>query len=662
MNLIKTEVPQLSDPERQFQGIKIISIRASHQEGEFYPTFMVDIKPYRGTELSSSTHFAWTPPEEMIFTIGNASWTCRPGDTPRRISGNEVVYQVKYIPTPFYTLRYGSYGKNVVWLSCPTWMYDQYTASYNEDEYKIFHKESDVYPSNGFTVNEILEDLGELIEVSITAALSKIHVTQPTIMLRSDTPFVSFINSLLPNGFPYVWDSQSDALTVAMAEPSTEDLSIPPGAYNLDYTSDAVVQYDSVEILGGQYKLGHGMTLGDNPGFRSATSTRASQIVIDALPAETKILNGKEQTTQVTRKTQTDLDGNPFAVLQEIQEISGPINDKSGDFVQDGLIKKAVIDYEYENVDPMVYSEPRLIKTTTTSSGYITKFFSGPARRESSSGILYYLTKALDVITYAEFIAMEIADRPDILMSAYVGWRDDDEIIEEDKAYVKPAAVTQDWPEGYEKSDSKNVRRFAFYLASAWYDGASEGKATLEKIAHVLRNEDSPTEASIVSITSTIVPPEMRQPEIIDKKVKLNSPGSYSFEETRTTYSQDSDKLMNDSNTTAINSTPPSAPTKYRTEPLRAFLRTVPDDPLFGQNDRDRVFFGTTGTIPTCNPQDFERWAGMLFWQMTHTKKMLTCSVRNYILPQGYRVGAGTVIAWEASQQGAESSAEMVIM
>jgi len=140
----------------------IIDVSASHAVGEIAPTFTVTFRPPRGMLDPFATHFAWTPPAVVKFTIAGTTWECVPGDAPRSV-GNGVEYSIQYIPKPLYTLRHGSYKTSIAWLSCPQWQYEQFLTSYDEEEWTIFHKPSDVYASDGWTVSEVLVKIGELL-------------------------------------------------------------------------------------------------------------------------------------------------------------------------------------------------------------------------------------------------------------------------------------------------------------------------------------------------------------------------------------------------------------------------------------------------------------------------------------------------------------------
>jgi hypothetical protein len=623
------------------------SIQASHQEKEICPTFSVRCRPDRGNEEEASTHFAYTPPAEVTFVIGNARWTCVPGDSPRRLSGGEgVTYQIDYIPKPMYLLRYGRYGKNVVWISCPQWQYDQYMQGIDTDEYQVFHKVCDVYTSDGFTVNEVIEKLENLIELDITSKLPPLHLPQPSIMLSKEQIFSNFINTLLPSGFTYVWDLQFGKFVLALAEPSTEDFILPPGVTHIDYDSPAVVNYNSVTITGAPYKINSGITL-DTSAFGaklgSVSSSRFLQTIEETLPKETQEVDGQSQTTQTVRSIRTDPDGNPFAVLSETTEVTGPIFNALGVQTSIGLLKRTITTNTYENGDAIVFQVPRLVESEIKSSGYITKL--SPTEVGAANGTVYYLTDELNILSRTEYLALS-PSFPTILCSAYTWWVDDYETIVETKTYVQPSSmeVTKDWPEGYEKGDTRQITRQVYSVGGVYYDCLEDTKTVLQKIAQQLQNESSPSIGSTTASSRTV--------EMNTRKFKIESPGSYSFEDTLSTFNQVAGRMENETQTTRINSTPPSNPTQYRTEPLKATV---------GEKG-EKLVYGTSGQIPTANPVDFQAWGGQLYYILTQVQKAMTITVRNYVIPQGYRIGNGTVTGWTISLRGGESQVQMTII
>ena len=624
-------------------GLAAHQISASHPPGEIAPTFTVTIFPDGGTEQAVSTHLTYFPPDKVTFTIGNVSWACVLKDSPRRITGNTVGYTCRYEPIVLRTLRLGSYKKNVSWVSCPEWEFEQYQKSLDEEEWEIYFKRSDPYPSNGFSVNQIFEDVGKLIGQPITAKFPELPVTEKSVILQKEQKFLDFLRSLLPSGFVYVWDWQFGQLTVALAEPSTSGLTVPPGAYDIEYDVPEVVPYNAVTITGGRYKINYGISLRMSDSLGSLSSqTRGNQVISEELPPETRQVNGHTQTTQATRTLQTDPDGNSFAVLTETEEISGPIFNAKGQFAREGVLQRRTTTHHYENADASIYQEPRLIKSTTTTSGYVTAISS--QKELSSDGTLWYLTEDLSVINRADYLNIPFADRPSVLGSARVVWRESYEQTSETKSYIQGTQVTLDWPEGYETNDDQAVTRHTFKIKGNIYECTESGQTILQQVASSLQNEEEPSIGSIAAMSRVV---ESRQ-----RKNKLQAPSCYAFEETVGGLDRTTGGLTPNTQCVRINSTPPSAPTKYRTKPLELTLC----------DEGATVLYAFHGQIPTCNPQAFQIWGSKLFRDQTQPPRTMGVTVPNYVVPQGYRLGGGTVIGWEATQDGGRSQARMTII
>lgn len=626
-----------------------IRIEATHAPGELAPSFEVEIAPHLGTEGDQTRHLTWTPPASVTFTIGDGSWTCVPLGSPRTISKtNGVLYHVTYIPSSLYWLRYGRYGKHVVWVSAPKWQYDTYLDAVDTSEYTVYFRETDIYTAWGWTINDILSSLSSLINstgqtdtnFAITSDLPAFHVPQPTVTLSKDQTILTFVQSLLPPNFTYVWDWQRGALHVALAEPSTQDFSIPPDAYDISYEVPEQLTYDSVILTGAPYKINHGMTL-DPTGPLGSVSSRANTTLIETLPLQTETVQGYPQTTLTTRTIQTDMDGNPFAVLSETVEVTGPLFSNTGAYAGLGLIRRSETTNTYDHLDAIVYEAPRLTGSSTTTSGYITRFLN--SQITTSTGKLFYLTEDYRVLDYDDYYAISYDERPDILGTAYQTWVDDYETITETKTYISEDDVTPDWPEGFEKTYTQQIAQEVSFVYGMDFSCLDNPQTALQQVAYQII-QAAGTSMGAVSTRSTTV-------QSLQKTVKLESPQSYVYEELRSRLNTHTKKLETALTRTRINSLPPSAPSRYRTEPLKATI---------GESG-EKLITAYTSQIPTANPSDFERWAGKLYYELTHQRKLLTFSVDSYVLPQGYRIANGTVIGWTASQQGPVFQAQMTI-
>jgi hypothetical protein len=627
------------------QGWGVTSITANHAEGEVAPTFTVQMRPNLGHLMPPATHLTRSFPGTVTIAVGGVgSWDCTLADNPRRLAGKDTSYQATYIPTPLYVLKYGSYGKRVVWLSCPAWQYDQYLAQIVPEETEVVFRESDPYASDGHTLTSILQKVGSLAGVPIISHFPPFHVPEPSVVLEKRQTFLEFLTNLLPSGFLYTFDWQNGQLITGLAEPANLGLSIPPGVTMIDYDVPGRVQYTTVELTGAPYKINSGISIDTSAfgkkGFTSRGSTRGLQEIEEILPEETQEINGSTYRVLASRITRMGPDGTPFAVLSEQQELTGPIFGATGGQNGSGVTKRIETENTYENNDPIIYQVPRLTGRTIRTSGYVT--YLTPGELAVSHGTVYHLLEDLRVISRSEYLTLSVP--PTVLASSGTAWHEDYEVKDETLEYITPATVTPDWPEGFERLAKQSVRRTVWFVLGHYYDCLQNGKDILNDLSQILQTHTPPA--------VTFALPQDRTIEANTRKVKLQSPGAYVFEDTKNTLNFASGRMDTDQVTTPVNSTPPSSPTQYRTEPLQA---TVGDK-------GEQVVYVATATIPTANPADFQRWGTKRYWDLTHPHPTMQIGSRAYVLPQGYRIGGGTVTGWTATQQGAEFSAQMTVV
>lgn len=614
------------------------TITGAHRSGDIAPTFTVSLFPERGNEDVFDIHRDWTPPAEIAVTIAGATWTCVPGDTPRRVSGDEgVSYSVQYIPSLLYILRHGKYKKNVAWVSAPQWQIDQYISSYNTDDWEVFEHESDVYASTGFTVGDLLEKLGDLIGKTIVSLLPDFHPAQRTITLRKDQVLLGWIQSLLPSGFVYTWDWKDDELTVSLAERAHEPITLPPYALVVDIDEPAIVTYDRVVISGAPYKINSGMTLGDSRFTKKSSGDRFLKLVEEALPPVTSQLDGRDVTTTTTRLLKLGPDGTPFAIREEEDVVVGPVYDKDGEYSHQDTIQTRTRTYAYDNDDSIIYLQPRLTSVVEVFSGYTTVL--STSQIASSDGRLYYLTEDLEILNRTQFLA---AESPSILLSAYTGWVASYQTITEEMTYITPTDVTPDWPEGFEQQHTRKLLVTCYKVNGVYYPCTGSPQDLLAQIAQALQ------EVASISTFATV----SKYLESENRRVALTTPGAYMYHTDKLVYDQAAGKLTTIPTSTPVQSTPPSSPSQFRVEPLEASVGDPGTD----------VIFATSVYLPTANPQDLELWAGKLYYDMTHRQRGYRIAVHGYSVPQGYRIGGGTVIGWSASREGNQERSELSII
>jgi hypothetical protein len=626
------------------------NIHAAHNPGEIAPTFTVEFRPHAARASAFTTHRAWTPPRDVTFTIGDASWTCQPGDAPKRI-GNGVAYSVTYIPTPLYVLQHGSYDKRLVWLSCPDWQYALYMESVDEDETVVHHTPSDVYTSTGWTANAIFEKIGSYVGFTIDAQFPTLHVAQPSLVLEREQTFLPFLQGLLPSGFDYTWDWQRDGVVVGLAEPHSGEFTIPPGAHAIDLDTPAKHDYTKVVLTGAPYKLNSGLTLSTSAHTRSLQINpggHALETVEETLPEEVQSFPDGNQTVTPSRTMSYGPDGQVFAVREESQTIHGPIYTSQGVYSHTGLVRRVETEHTFEHDDALTYQEPRLTETVAATSGYVTVIT--PTETGVSNGHVYHLLDDLRVVTRAEFLTLD--PPPTVLASGVTSWVDNYEIVTDTKAFVQETEASLSWPEGIERTSERTVRRLTYFVKDRFYDCTDSPETILQQIAQRLQTDDTPTVGTVLAAVRTV--------DLASRKVVVQTKNAYEFEETVSRIDSSAGRVQNSRNVTPINGTPPSQPAAYRSEPLKAVLDRT-DGGAVSRIGGTTIEYCVAAQIPTANPTDFEAWGAKRFKDIMSPPELLTFSTHAYLLPQGYRIAGGTVIGWSASQQGAVFAASMKV-
>jgi hypothetical protein len=634
-------------------GLDIVGVSGSHQAGDLYPTFTVKIRPNR-PDLHDLTGegglFFGEAYDELVITLNHElSYTCVPRETPRQIQGAEVTYQITYIPKAAHVLRFAKYNKHLLFVSAPQWQYQQLIADLDLSRYTVYFKESDVYTATGFTITDIFQIVSDLIEpdtgITIACQLPTFHVPNPTIEYTPDQILIEFLQGLLPSGFTYVWDWKHSDLLLSLAEPATQTLTIPKYALGVDYNPRrADVTYDTVVITGGNYQRHHGVTLG-NAGYASSTAgnyanTFREETVIEeqiSLPIMGKVY---EQQTAVTKTIKLTPENTPFGIVKEVSTTTAG----------SALVKETITENSYENDDANIYELPRFRQSTTSLSMNVTCYLQGCIQGVANA---WYLTSSGSILSFETYQALAPADRPTILLTAYRALTSPYETRIETKTYVTIDQVDKDWYEGMETQNTVEVSRYMTNIEGVWYDCLDEPQAAVSELASHL--------AQLSTMPVSLQPMTQWIPvEVTSRKVKLQTKREYLWEESKASFDKIIGALaVQPTRTTRIGSQPPSSPTKYRVEPLRAIAGKEPTE-----TSAD-VVYSTTGMIPTNNPHDFEVWASQLYYMMTRELQSMQVRVDpvyGYLAPVGYRLARGTCVGWNVQHQGNVEAIEMAVI
>ena len=89
---------------------------------------------------------------------------------------------------------------------------------------------------------------------------------------------------------------------------------------------------------------------------------------------------------------------------------------------------------------------------------------------------------------------------------------------------------------------------------------------------------------------------------------------------------------------------PPMAPTKYRTQQLKA---------IYGQTlAQSAEIVALSATLPTANPTDFNVWTGLLYKQYATPKRVLNFTSNTVLLPTGTRIPGATITSIQVQKDG----------
>jgi hypothetical protein len=613
----------------------VLSLSIAQRPNDLTPTFAVQMFPDQASFLDHESWLGYSPPD-MTFNIGGVEWPCTAREVQTTITPESgVILEVQYYPELLETLQTTGYGKHLVFLSCPQWQYDQLIKQYDTDEYEVVYKPSNVYISTGWTIQQIFTKIGssDYADVDIDCLVPTLHVPQATVICEKGQSYFEFLQSLLPSGFLYAWNVENETVKVSLLEPSTQTFQIPDGFFATVGSQSMTPTYTLIEATAGDYKPASGLSLGraaPEQGFTVTILNRHNEIVTEVLAPETKAVGNYEETTQVTRTFQTDPDGNFFALLSEITETHGPLFNKRGNYLGIYLLKRVVTDYTYENSDPMIYRTPRLTQRVTKSSGYVNRYI--PGAYTLSYGTMYYLTENLDVITYASYAATAVDERPDIVCSAYATWEDDYETITETKTYTQTTTVTPDFFEGSERDNSLSTTRLITLMDNRYYDCLASRESSLQQLAQDLQDEDTPSVTPVG---------QYQLLELVTRKIKVISPDTYQFEDTRKTFNTSTKSFEIETQASAIDSgRPPSLPTQYRVKQLRASIGSSGSQNVVPLHIH----------VPTNNPDDAEEWWSIAYKQKTQTQRQVVLTSFDRFVPVGSRIAKGTVTSFQLTQ------------
>jgi hypothetical protein len=621
----------------------IFSVTASQGPRQIAPAFNLSEQPAIDDRLGTVAFDALpTAPELLTIKLGGVTWECvRNCPSVILSTADGLRRTVQYVPKIVQTLKY-CHDKPIHYISCPKEVKDHLTL--DPEKVEIRWKESNQYPDNGWTVKEIIEDLGSFAGVRITCEMPfPLYVQNLDEVCDCSVSYKDLIDRYLPDIVEWVWFLANDRLHLTWIDPTD---AIAQGDENYAVSQ---IQSDAPEVLPYTAWRIHGGMGQPNRTYIYDITTVAPYVKTEHKNAP-YLKNGVSYPIWKTTVTQYDHFDKPFAVQSCTEEKHGDI------FNFDGVTKFATnkvsateMTYTYENIDPLIYAKPRLLSKTSTRSGYITKYYQGFTI--TSYGRVWFLTNKLDIIDYPTFVNMQTADPPtittgNILISAVQEWVNDYEVIAETKDYVTWDEVTPAWFEGIEQSNSLKTTRLSTGILVSGGGVAVENLVyldCLESAERVLQ-----TVASVAK-QATVQPPQitgvflkMQELDWTQRTVRFLSKGQYEYQETRSRYDTASGKMEEivEPPTIIGSDQLPATPTEYRKQALE-----IRSDMGKGQNQMI-----LTVAVPTNNWEGLQKWG-----TLGKNKNLKPPQTKNYtaiqkMLYPGSKYAGRTVMAFSASE------------
>lgn len=620
------------------------TVTLQQQAGAIAPACTVRIAPNNANPFDPGVlNFV---PENLLIRYGEQTWEFEPTDTQIEVDPESVgvEYEIQYYPKLLKKLNTEGYEKHLVYLSCSRYEYKAIIAQYDDAEYVVLHKETDVYCSNGWTVNDIIKDVSLRSGIPILSTLPTLHVPNPSVIFKKGDVWLQFIQALLPqDGLTYLWQGYGESLTITMLTPHEEPLTtFPPGVDKLTLIRREVTPYTLVEITGGDYKPGYQYTLGIQGKAGRSLPTITTRTETLEPQEQTIQQSGRQQITETVRTSRYW--GDLFFAIdaEEITVQSGQV-DRAG-VTQQQRVSKTVKTWDYENNDPHTYRTPRQTQLVTKISGFVTLISLGLNPSVTTEGPVSYLTEDNQILSYAEYHAIAPSRRPNIQLTAYEQYIETIETQTEQFSYIHYPDMTAMLTEGMQTQNTVNVRRLCVGVNGMYYDARVHPRELLMQVQANMTSMNQATATTAIMNTLTT--------ELITRNIKTIHEDAYQFEETRATFDFQSNKMRNRMEQTTIDAgRVPSAPSQYRVERLKA---TAIRAATKTEGNATLPIITFQANIPTNNPQDFELWAGLLYYQVTHPQREYSMTSQSRVFLPGTRLSGCTITSYAITEHAEE--------
>jgi len=628
---------------------EVYAISVSQSPGMIAPAINARILPHLA-DVMDETNLSYVAPD-LSVNIGGVTYDCAADEVSLELEPESVGFdiEVQYYPKALRTLRHGGLKKSLVFISCRPYQRDLLKDEYDTDRFEVLFKECDVYVSDGWTLAEILQEIASRAEVTIQCLLPPFHVPNTTVVFQRGQKFLDFIRSLLPQGFEYSWNLQSDdTLSISLVQSAHEEnIAFVPGMFRMAVASQSLPAYDFIEITGGEYKYGQTFDMGDAE-WGCSVSYPDGRLLTKTLPQETHATDEGTETVDVGIQYRTGPDGQEmFALLERTTIVTGPYPNTFGTFITTQL-RKTIETYTYGNDDPSIYRTPRKTQVDTTVSQHYTKL----AAATLTGAQVFYLTDDLRVVSAAEYATLDPA--PGVLLAAYQVYGAT-ETSTETWEYITEDTADWNWHEGMQRSNIVSVTHKFCEVNSLYYDAHLSPKELLQAVLTDMTTQGTD---EVDTYSSDID----KEGSVVSRTISFLHSDAYQYEEATKLFDVKAGGMMTQPLLRQVLDTNrvPSSPSNYRTAPMRITLDTLDgsSNPRRWGNGLggNEVCFSRFAQVLTNNPIDFKAWAGALIEQILYVPRNVSMSSFDRMYRVGSIVGGVTITSFQVSESEGEQS------
>jgi len=638
------------------------SVSASYGIGQLCPIFTIVMPPLEtqvGGVLNPYTlEHAWDSSKDIedqltgdvTFTIFNMTWTCSVTSASVSVSPDGFSKTIEFTPQAMVEQVYPGFGQDIFFYSMPLWIFNRVERDLDFDKIEAHFKESDDFPTNGFTREEIIKIISTYAGKEYIVSMPICHVSEKTVVYVAGTPYVKFIEDLLLPNLDHIFFISDDSCIISTIIPPEQTESYPEfsgesGAFSVQRKMRPA--YDSLHFTGAD-----GRPVLEDYGLDGVTYQTPDQIEIGEWHQENDTRGGLSVVIESRETTQLDPFGDPFCIKKYEEFVTAEVPKREDpETTVEMQFEETTTTYTYENDQSLYYEAPRLLKSTTETSGYGYLIYSG--YHSTQVGVSYFLTDALVIITSTEYD--ELDTKPDIFLSACFYNADLLATSVHEMSYISPSAASMSryLIEGSIIEDRENIQKYGSSVFArisvvdgeittsrtrnlGWFPIDQPPQDVLSNIAVQLQD--------VSTITYVTVSNSLADFSYNKTSYRRLSSGMFDAMLEHGEYNQQTRTLDVQKTRNSIpGETIPASPTTFRKQ------RVQKKTGNFGEK---QTITSTQVSIPTANRIDFEEISLMLEHKLMNEFEPITydsVDKDDFVFP-GYpfrdRTAVGFVVAW----------------